>query len=141
MKKYNEVAAAWWANKLRNITPACYNNGDESRVGGMGMMLAFLVADKRRPEEEKVDAFEKELAEKIKQQVEEFGRLYISCDYAPDDTLTELAYAHEIETGCFPWKTSMWISKEEVKVSPGYAWNTITIYPENNNNKGDNMNG
>lgn len=131
MKEYNEVAAAWWANKLRNITPASFNNGDESSAGGMGMMMAFLVADKRRPEDEKVDAFEKELAEKIKQEVEEFGRLYISCDYAPDDLLTELAFTHEIETGCFPWKTSMWISKEEVKVSPGYARPAVIIYPEN----------
>lgn len=131
MKKYNEVAAAWWANKLRNITPASFNNGDDSSAGGFGMMMAFLIADKRSPDSDKVDAFEKELAEKIKQDVEEFGRLYISCDYAPDNLLSELAYKCEIETGCFPWKTSMWISQEEVKVSAGYARPTVTIYPEN----------
>ena len=133
MAKYNEVAAAWWANKLRNITPASFNNGDESSVGGMGMMMAFLLADKKSPDVDKVDAFEKELVEKIVQEVEEFGSLYISCDYAPDNLLSELAYAHEIETSCFPWKTSMWISKEEVKVSCGYARPAVTIYPENTN--------
>lgn len=137
MKKYNEVAATWWANKLRNITPASFNNGDESSAGGMGMLMAFLVADKRSPQTDKVDAFEKELAQKIEQEVEEFGRLYISCDYAPDNLLSELAYTHEIETGCFPWKTSMWISKEEVKVSCGYARPAVKIYPENKKKEGE----
>lgn len=131
MKEYNEVAAAWWANKLRNITLGCYNNGDESYIGGIGMLAAFLAADIRRPDSIDIDNFERELGEKIKQEVEEFGRLYISCDYAPDNLLAELAYIHEINIGCFPWKTSMWISKEEVKVSCGYGRPVITIYPEN----------
>ena len=115
MAKYNEVAAKWWADKLRNITPACFNNGDDSSSGGMAMVMAFLIADKRRPISEQVDAFEIELAHEIERNVENYDSLYISCDYAPDNLLSELAFKHEIETGCFPWKTAMYVSKDEVK--------------------------
>jgi len=137
MKKYNEVAAAWWANKLRNVTPASFNNGDESSAGGMGMLMMFLVADKRSPETDKVDAFEKELAQEIESQVKEFEKLYISCDYAPDIFLSDIAVKYGIDCSCFPWKTTMLISKDEVKVSCGCGRPYNTIYPENNKKEGE----
>ena len=68
--EYNEVAAKWWGDKLRNIVPSHFYNGDESRKGQMERFFAVIAARKEINTSGNVDAFEKNLAKAIKERVE-----------------------------------------------------------------------
>lgn len=127
--EYYEVAAKWWADKLRNVGPGHFNNGDDSSTGGIGMMLATMLASKTQASNEKIDLFEKKLAETIKEEVEDRDSMTLSVDYGPDRVLGRLAEECAVSTNGFPWKTTMWIDKENVSVSSGYRSPEKTIFP------------
>lgn len=127
--EYNKVAAKWWADKLRNIGPGNFNMGDDSSAGGIGMMLATMLALDNEPSSESIDLFEEKLAEIIKEQVEKIGSLILSTDYGPDYTLGKLANETGIDTTSFPWKTLMTIDKAHVSVSCGYGASSKIIFP------------
>ena len=127
--KYYEVAAKWWADKIRKASPANFNNGDDGQRGGMAMIMATMIAMKNEPSSEVVDLFEKKLAEKIKEEVERRGQLSLDCDYSPDITLGNIANQTGVDTMSFPWKTNMNITADKVCVSFGYGSGYDTIFP------------
>ena len=127
--EYNKVAAKWWADKLRKVGPGNFDNGDSS-TGGMAMLLATMLAMESQTSDEAIDLFEERLAETIKEQVEARGSMTLSVDYSPDYILGNLAQETGVSTSRFPWKTTMWIEKDNVSVSAGYAAPCKTIFPE-----------
>ena len=129
--KYYEVAAKWWADKIRNVGPANYNNGDNGVRGGMAMMMATMIAVDKAPSNVSVELFEKKLAEKIKESVESRGQLSLDCDYGPNMLLGNIARETEIDPMSFPWKTNMHITPDKVQVSFGYGAGYETIFPVN----------
>lgn len=126
--EYNKVAAKWWADKLRNVGPGNFDNGDDSSAGGMLMVLASMLALQNQASDESVDLFEEELAETIKEQVESQGSMTLSVDYGPDYILGSIAEKTGVGTGGFPWKTTMWVRANKVEVSAGYAAPYETIF-------------
>lgn len=127
--EYNKVAAKWWADKLRNPNLGSFDMGDDSRTGGLAMILGMMNAMNRQAPDENVSNFESELAELIKERVESCGSMYLDCDYGPGFELYNLASKHNVDSSLFPWKTHMHISSDEVKVSCGYGKPYVTIYP------------
>ena len=128
--EYYEIAAKWWANKIRNVCPGNFNNGDESSTGGIMMMMAMMNAMNSKVTDESINSFEKRLAENIREYVEARGSLTISCDYGPDTLLNEIAKETAIPTNRFPFKTIMWINKGNVSVRAGYGASEKVIFPE-----------
>ena len=128
--EYNKVAAKWWADKLRKVGPGNFDNGDSSSTGGMAMLLATMLAMDSHPSDEAIDLFEERLADTIKEHVEAYGSMTLSVDYGPDYILGNLAQETGVSTNGFPWKTTMWIEKDKVSVSAGYAAPCKTIFPE-----------
>ena len=130
--KYYEVAAKWWADKLRNIGPASFNNGDDSAAGGMVSAMATILAVEEKPAGNAADEFEKRLAEAIKEKMEGITYMRLSCDYNPCRMLYDIASEFNISASCFPWKTTMEITPERVNVSCGYGARFKTIYLKEN---------
>lgn len=127
---YNDVAAKWWADKLRNIGPGNFNNGDDSLAGGIAMILGSLIAMESEPSSKSIDLFEQNLADTIKEHVESSGPLILSVDYGPDALLGKIALKSGVNTNGFPWRTTMWIETEKVSVCAGYGAPTKIIFPE-----------
>ena len=130
--EYYNVAAQWWADKLRNVSTDNFNNGDDSEKGIAGMFLAAMCAKSTKISDEAIDAFEEALAEHIKEHFEICGYLSLLTDYGPQGILADTAREVGISTNAFPWKTSMWIEKNSISVSCGYAAKTERIFPESN---------
>lgn len=126
--EYNEVAAKWWGDKLRNIVPSHFYNGDESRKGQMERFFAVIAARKEINNSGNVDAFEKNLAKEIKERVEKEGRLVLSVEFVPNLLLGEIAKETGINQHCFPWKTTMIITKEKIELKSGYYSTIETIF-------------
>ncbi len=126
---YNKVAARWWADKLRNVEPGNFDNGDKSGAGSFAMLMYSMLAMSKQPATETIDKFEERLAETIKEQVEARGSMTLSVDYGPDDILGSLAQESGVSTNGFPWKTTMRIETNKVSVSAGYAAPVENIFP------------
>ena len=112
-------AAQWWANAIRSPK---FNNGDTSRNGDIGAMLASLLNAGTPVTVAQADAFELALVEILMEDVQTYPRFSLYVDYGPDETLATAARNAGItSTRCFPWKTSMHISEDRVEVSEGYG--------------------
>lgn len=129
--EYNKVAAKWWAEKLRNLNPKNFDNGDKSGTGFLTMLLATKIASNVKPSAEKVEWFEEKLAEVIEEYIQENGSLKLSVDYQPDAVLSRAAIETGINLNVFPWKTTMWVERNSITVSDGYCAETRCIFPEN----------
>jgi hypothetical protein len=127
--EYNKVAAKWWADKLRNVRPGNFDMGEKGDAGFFAMMLGSMLAMNTQSSGETIDLFEERLAEAIKEQVETRGSMTLSVDYGPDYILGSIAQETGVSTNGFPWKTTMWIEKNKVSVSAGYAAPSETIFP------------
>ena len=130
MKEYAKVAAKWWADRLRNVGPANFNNGDQTERGGMAMMMATLLGMDKQAPKGNIDQFEEQLAQAIEENVEKNGDLTISCDYQPCCFLADIADECGVDTFNFPWKTVMWVEKDKVTVRFGYGAAPQTIFGE-----------
>ena len=127
---YNEKAAKWWAEKLRNVGPTSFDNGDTSEGSFYASMLATMLAMDTHPSDESVDKFEARLAEVIREKVEKTGYLTLSVDYHPDFILATVASETNVNESGFPWKTTMWVYPTEVSVRAGYGAPVEVIFPE-----------
>lgn len=125
--EYNIVAAKWWANKIRNVSLANFDNGDTSESGLSCMIFATNIAVNNSPSEKNIDLFEDMLSKVIKERVEENGSLTLSVDYNPDATLGIVAQESGIGLKCFPWKTVMKIKENEVRVKAGYNGTFVNL--------------
>lgn len=128
--EYNKVAAKWWADKIRNVGPGNFDNGDTSLSGGITMVLATMLAMDSEPSGKTIDLFEEKLANTIKEHVETHGTMTLTVDYVPDQILGRLAKETGVSPNVFPWKTTMWIKNNHVSVSSGYGNTSKTIFPE-----------
>ena len=128
--EYNEVAAGWWAQHIRELSIDNYDRGEDSVEGNFAMLAAFINARNCAPLVCDVVSFENELAKIIKERVESNGSMTLNCDCGLKDVLLELAFKHNINCNRFPQKAHMIISKEEVSVSYGYGKPYKVIYPE-----------
>lgn len=128
--EYNKVAAKWWADKLRNVDPGNFDNVDNSSVCNLVIILATISALDSEPSSKAIDLFEEKLADTIKEHVENHSSMTLSVDYGPDYILGSIAHETGVSTNVFPWKTTMWIQKDKVSISAGYAAPTKTIFPE-----------
>lgn len=126
--EYNKVAAKWWGDKLRNIVPSHFYNGDESKRGQMERFFAVIAARKEINDGKTIDAFEKKLAEAIKERVEKDGLLVVSVEFVPNLFLRKIAEETGINQYCFPWKTTMIITKEKIEIKSGYYATIETIF-------------
>ena len=128
--EYNEVAAKWWGDTLRNIVPSHFYNGDESRRGQMERFFAVIAARKEIKDSKTIDSFEKKLAEAIKERVDKEGMLVVSVEFVPNHFLGEIAEETGINKHCFPWKTTMTITKEKIELQSGYYATIETIFED-----------
>lgn len=113
------AAAEWWANSITNPT---HDNGDKSRNGDIGSLLAMLLCSGNPVTKEQAEAFKLALIESLMEVMKDRPYFSIYVDYHPDRILAEAAREAGItSTQCFSWKTSMDISEDKVEVSEGYG--------------------
>lgn len=127
--EYNEVAAKWWADKIRNASPKDFDMGESGYPGLFGMMFGMSEASNNMPQEDDIKRFESRLSEKIKEEVEANGDLTLSVDYGLDYILGEIARETGISEKRFPWKVSMLIMKDKITVRDGYVKPVKVIFP------------
>lgn len=122
-------AAAWWSDRLRAQRPPELIR-DAGYRPSEGSVYVDLLA-RTTPcevEEQAVDRFEAILCTLISKRAEEDytdsnGRWYgmhLSVDYGPDNTLSDAIVAAGLKRAPLPYKTTMWISEDGIKVSMGY---------------------
>lgn len=126
-----KAAAKWWADQLRG--GAKLDNGDESRQGGMAMMLGLLAqsAERKGRDTGKVDAFEEALARRFEAIDDGKWKFPIAgVDYHPDRHLVEAAEEVGLDLGMAspPWKTSMYSLAGKVTVYCGYRAPEEVVY-------------
>ena len=98
-KKYNEIAAKWWADKLREKLP-------QPELGN-------------KSQKEAIDSFEKELAEAIKDGIEGTGELVLCVNYSLDFVLDYISYRTKLNRDLFPVNTGMCVRKDLITVIEG----------------------
>lgn len=107
--KYYEVAAKWWADKLRN-------NKDTNYSGDC---------------DEKIEFFEQMLAQRIKEKVEKNGHMILDYNNEPDSLLVMLTKRAGININNIHEDVSMFIRPYNVTVYTGILGNYKAIYLEN----------
>jgi hypothetical protein len=128
MSEAARAAAKWWADVLRN--PGVPDNGDKPEAGGLTAMLAVL-SQQPRAEPAKYEAFQVALEARIAGSLEACGSCWLGVDYHPDALLQGAANDVGIRAGMgdWPWKTSMDVKPDRVRVAKGYQAEFKTIYP------------
>lgn len=123
-----KVAAKWWTDQLRNTK---HDNGEPSH----NFLMKMAQKTMKPIPENKIQIFEKRLADQISARIEKFFETYrtftIMTDYGPDVVLDKAAEYSGFQPDMrFPVKTVMLIQKGEVKVARGYAADFETIWKE-----------
>ena len=131
MESYFTVAAKWWADCIRNPSIDNYYMGDDSVEGNFAMMAAFLKAQEHKPRPSDVEYFEHHLAEIIMRDVNSKARTFLMTSSEPKYQLREIAAIHHIDSSCFPLRTYMTITKNEVSVNHGFEKPHMVIYSKN----------
>ncbi len=120
--EYYEVAAKWWADKLRNVTFGDFYKKRTSPSGAEAFLMTTIFARDHKPgDDECYNVFEKILANIIKERVEiiEPYTFSLSVHYSPDEYLTMAATDAGIVHYIFPWNTRMLIRKDSIIVISG----------------------
>lgn len=132
--EYYEVAARWWADKLRYVGKESYNMGEkDKKLDSSAMIQGTMQAIQTECPEENIDSFEKLLAKTIKEMMEKYYEVYLYTDYFPLYTLREIAQEAGIPEERFPWKTHMHIThKKKVRVRLGCNSKYKVIFPTKN---------
>ena len=125
---YNEIAAKWWGDKIRNIGPEDFRDGKQNKACGMANSIQTMQAIETKPDEQTINRFEKVLARYIKKQVERYGGIMVYVDYMPCNILLSASEAVGMITQCWPWKTIMWVDFHNVEVADGYRKPVKSIY-------------
>jgi hypothetical protein len=123
-EKAIEKTVNFWIEKSFK-TPMNQDNGDNGSSGAMSAILMNMLSMKSQVgiSDAKIEKFKTKLTELLKAKEDECKRygLNLSVDYDPCQTLYEASEFAEIETGCFPCKTTSWIDKDfTAKVSYQY---------------------
>lgn len=124
LKGITEIAANWWGDAV--VKPE-FDNGDKSTVGAFGRGMASMLVKPVTPEMKKM--FVEELALQLMAKLTNNQDIIIlGVDYGPGLYLREAAEYAGIAYSNFPWKTTMWVTKDSVMVSAGYRAETETLY-------------
>lgn len=113
--KYYEIAAVWWADKLRLLNLPEYFNLNKEKESNIIQNAQYLLTEKN------IEDFEKKLAKLIYYYVEKDDHLTIGVSKSPDSLLTQVAKETNVFNCNFPQYSSMYISK-----------NNVYVYDENN---------
>lgn len=143
--EYYEVAAKWWADKLRDPpkeTPEDMSSFTEEDYEAFFMKRYQQLELGDSPE--RIDKFQKNLSESIKKEVETKGETIIAVDYKQSYIFGEhsisaiiyplcLFFQEALEKARISWsnlplKAIMWISPKEVVVTKGYESPRIRIF-------------
>lgn len=110
-----EAAVEWWASSLAFPT---FFNGDTSKMGAMLSVLGMMEASEvPAPSAEKIELFKMYLRDLVKKNMYSIpGGFYLRTDYGPQGELLEAVQKAEIDVR-FPWKTTMSLNKDVVKVN------------------------
>ncbi len=138
--KTAEVAAKWWADKLDGM--AKQDNGAPEMANGLGGLLMMMSSLMHGVSPEKREAFritlESKLDESLDQKLDGLedmacGQISLRVDYGAEGLLADVASSLGIPYGtgsAFPVKTSMAVSKKDVKLWYGYGASEQVLYKE-----------
>lgn len=128
INEISSTAAVWWMNTLVHTK---YDNGsgDDSLY-----TQALVMLGRKNLDSDIIQLFCKELKDKIKTELELLKAInstscyILSCDYGPCQTMQSIAQKYGIPNSNFPFKTTMWIGTNYIKVKYGYSSNIEIIY-------------
>lgn len=124
IEKQAEVAADWWASKLKKPK---MDNGDNSSMGLFFRTMAELSV--KPITDEQVLNFKNDLKnELIKEMKRNVWDVCLSVDYHPCKMLYDIAKKNNISDSNLPIKTSLWIKKNAVLASYGYKGDLQVLY-------------
>ncbi len=138
--KTAEVAAKWWADKLDGM--AKQDNGAPEMANGLGGLLMMMSSLMHKVSPEKREAFRIALEAKLDEELDQkldgledmaCGQISLRVDYGAEGLLAEVASSLGIPYGtgsAFPVKTSMAVSKKDVKLWYGYGASEQILYKE-----------
>lgn len=128
-----EVASNWWADAIKNPS---FDNGDPFT----SIFATLLTADMDKPSNDKVEKFKKYLADEIRKGIIENPNYFtLSVDYDPDEHLSKAASKAHLDTSVasFPWKTTMFVTRDKVSVRAGYGAAEEVLYDANQSSMSD----
>lgn len=138
--KTAEVAAKWWADKLDGM--AKQDNGAPEMANGLGGLLMMMSSLMHKVSPEKREAFRIALETKLDESLDQIidgledmacGQISLRVDYGAEGLLADVASSLGIPYGtgsAFPVKTSMAVSKKDVKLWYGYGASEQVLYKE-----------
>lgn len=126
MEKSYEVAANWWATRIKNFKR--FDNGESDKNNFLASLLATQNALNSMPSEEQLITFEKALAKLIKDELKTKNEVIVKVDYDPNELLLNAAKEAGISKTVFPWKTIVWVKDNKVTVRDGYNAKVEIIY-------------
>lgn len=117
------IAAKWWRNKITDTANLSnHSNGESGDLGFMTALLGSMLAMDHTPSTEEADTLEEYLSIIIMSKLTASTPVYLSCDYGPDEILSEAAEASGVNPSVFPFKRRMRISLDSgVEVCDGYG--------------------
>ena len=125
--KVIRVAADWWAEAVANPK---FDNGDAFT----SLFAAVLTADMQKPESGEIQRFKENLGlEILAGLIKNPNYFSLDVDYDPDYHLANAACKAGFRGGVlqFPWKTTMYITKDKVTVRAGYGAKSEVLYDAN----------
>ena len=121
-----EIAVNWWVEKITSFAP--HDNGAlNEKASSMACMMANLGALRFAPKDDQVEKFKNSLMARIKEESLTRSKIDLYCDYGPGYILSDAAEDARINVLLFPFKTGMYITEKEVKVSNGYGQQYVVI--------------
>lgn len=128
MRDAIEAAAKWWANVIANPKFDALGGERDSSME-LGQIMATLI--NRKAPAVDTERFRVALVDRLLAATPH-ERRFVDVDYGPDAVLSDAARAAGITdpSFTFPWKTSMWIDADRVRVRYGYGADIVTIWPE-----------
>jgi hypothetical protein len=128
-----QVAAKWWADKLRGpakMDAGSGSGGRRDRSLEMAEVMATVLHATEDRSADDADRFEQALAIYVQAGLDrgDYG-VTLSTDYGPDYELLEVADSCGVQLGMasLPWKTAMWVKPTSVRVSEGYGAEAVEI--------------
>lgn len=118
--EYYQVAAKWWADKLREIKVENFSIGEEGTIGYIAQLMGYMIAKESKPTEDAINSFESILAQEIKQNVEQFKHaITLEVDYHPERRLCYAAKKANLDANCLPKMVVMRADQYVVTVRVG----------------------
>lgn len=120
--EYIKAAVDWWATA---ISSPKHDNGVDMPY----MLMQIISGSGKSYSEDEMRLFKTTLAEGIIHEVKEYGKCTLGVDYQPCCLLFEAGEKMGVSSVAgWPWKTTMFIDENEVRVSAGYGAGYKTLW-------------